>query len=115
MKKLINKNNEGYSIVIDSNFNIYRIKERTMQKCFNEIIAPLDIISQVKNANESDILDELGLNYLTYIEQLENGLMKALDELSQNGKDFDYYDKLRELTNFGNYQALDFLDKFSEN
>ena len=32
-----------------------------------------------------------------------------------NGYNINKYDKLRELTNFGNYQALDFLNKFSEN
>lgn len=52
---------------------------------------------------------------INYVEQLENGLMKALDELSQKSEDFDYYDKLRELTNFSNYQALDFLDMYSDN
>ena len=51
-----------------------------------------------------------------YIEELENGLISALDELAKlYGKEFDYYDKLRELTNWGNYQALDFLDMFSDN
>jgi hypothetical protein len=30
-------------------------------------------------------------------------------------KDIDYYDKLRELTNWGNYQALEFLEKFGDN
>ena len=45
--------------------------------------------------------------------------MKALDELSQKSKklneSFDYYDKLRELTNFSNSRALDFLDMYSDN
>ena len=30
-------------------------------------------------------------------------------------KDIDYYDKLRELTDWGNYQALEFLEKFGDN
>ena len=50
-----------------------------------------------------------------YIEKLERGLMSALDELKDNNKDMDYYDKLRELTDMQNFEALDFLDKFSEN
>ena len=37
--------------------------------------------------------------------------MNSLDKLSTLDKDFDYYDTLRELTNFGNYEALDFLDR----
>ena len=41
--------------------------------------------------------------------------MSALDELKDNNKDMDYYDKLRELTDMQNFEALDFLDKFSEN
>lgn len=50
-----------------------------------------------------------------YVKKLERGLMSALDELKDNNKDMDYYDKLRELTDMQNFEALDFLDKFSEN
>ena len=50
-----------------------------------------------------------------YIEKLERGLMSALDELKDNNKDMNYYGKLRELTDMQNFEALDFLDKFSEN
>lgn len=104
--------NEPYSIVIDSNMNIYKIKEKKIIECFDKLIAPLDIYSQVGNESEMEIAHEIGLDY---VKQLENGLMSALDELSQKEDNFDYYDKLRELTDFGNYQALDFLDMFSDN
>ena len=84
-----------------------------MAQCFDKIIAPLDIISQVGNESEMEIAHEIGLDY---VKQLENGLMSVLDELSiSSGGEFDYYDKLRELTGFGNYQTLDFLDIFSDN
>lgn len=53
-----------------------------------------------------------------YIKTLENGLMNALDEISvlskKVNKDFDYYDKLVELTDMCNSDALDFLDKFGD-
>ena len=104
--------NRDYCIVIDNGGNVYRVKQRVMTQCFDKIIAPLDIISQVGNESEIEIAHEIGLDY---VKQLENGLIKALDELSQKEDNFDYYDKLRELTDFGNYQALDFLDMFSDN
>lgn len=108
--------NEPYSIVIDSNMNIYKIKEKKIIECFDKLIAPLDIYSQVGNETGVELMQELGHELdINYVELLENGLIKALDELSQKEDDFDYYDKLRELTDFGNYQALDFLDMFSDN
>lgn len=106
------KDKEPYVILIDNGGNVFKIKEKRMNECFEKIIAPLDIISQVGNESEMELVHELDIDY---VKKLENGLMKALDELSQKEKDFDYYDKLRELTNFGNYQALDFLDMFSDN
>ena len=104
--------NRDYCIIIDNVGNVYKVKQRAMAQCFDKIIAPLDIISQVGNESEMEIAHEIGLDY---VKQLENGLMSALDELSQEEDNFDYYDKLRELTGFGNYQALDFLDMFSDN
>lgn len=105
--------NRDYCVVIDNSGNVYKVKQQVMIQCFDKIIAPLDIISQVGNESEMEIAHEIGLDY---VKQLENGLMSALDELSiLNGGEFDYYDKLRELTGFGNYQALDFLDMFSDN
>ena len=104
--------NRDYCIVIDNGGNVYRIKQQAIAKCFDKIIAPLDIISQVGNESEMEIAQQLGLDY---VKQLESGLIKALDELSQKEDNFDYYDTLRELTGFGNYQALDFLDMFSDN
>ena len=103
---------EPYVIVIDRGGNLFKIKEKTMQKCFDKIIAPLDIINQIGNESEMELVHELNIDY---VKKLENGLIKALDELSQKEENFDYYDKLRELTDFGNYQALDFLDMFSDN
>ena len=50
-----------------------------------------------------------------YTKQLENGLMNALDKLAKLDRDFDYYDTVRELTGWGNFQALDYLDMFSDN
>ena len=106
-------NEEPYVIVIDKGGNLFKIKEKTMQKCFDKIIAPLDIINQIGNESEMELVHELNIDY---VKQLENGLMSALDELSiSSGGEFDYYDKLRKLTGFGNYQALDFLDMFSDN
>ena len=106
-------NEKPYVIVIDRGGNLFKIKEKTMQKCFDKIIAPLDIINQIGNESEMELVHELNIDY---VKKLENGLIKALDELSiSSGGEFDYYDKLRELTGFGNYQALDFLDMFSDN
>ena len=105
--------NRDYCVVIDNGGNVYKVKQQTMLKCFDNIIAPLDIISQVGNESEMEIAHEIGLDY---VKELENGLMSALDELAiSSGGEFDYYDKLRELTGFGNSQALDFLDMFSDN
>lgn len=105
--------NRDYCVVIDNGGNVYKVKQQAMIQCFDKIIAPLDIISQVGNESEMEIAHEIGLDY---VKQLESGLMSALDELSiSSGGEFDYYDKLRELTGFGNYQALDFLDMFSDN
>lgn len=105
--------NRDYCIVIDNGGNVYKVKQQAMTQCFDKIIAPLDIISQVGNESEMEIAHEIGLDY---VKQLESGLISALDELSiSSGGEFDYYDKLRELTGFGNYQALDFLDMFSDN
>lgn len=50
-----------------------------------------------------------------YIEELENGLINALDMLSTKIEGFDYYDTLRELTGWGNFKALEFLEKFGDN
>lgn len=50
-----------------------------------------------------------------YIAELENALMTALDTLVAENDRYDYYDTLRELTGWGNYQALEFLEKFGDN
>lgn len=104
--------NRDYCIVIDNSGNVYKVKQRAMTQYFDKIIAPLDIINQIGNESEMELVHELNIDY---VKKLENGLIKALDELSQKEDNFDYYDKLRELTDFGNYQALDFLDMFSDN
>lgn len=67
-------NEKPYVIVIDRGGNLFKIKEKTMQECFDKIIAPLDIISQVGNESEIEIAHEIGLDY---VKQLENGLMSA--------------------------------------
>lgn len=103
---------ENYYIVIDTGGTVFKIREKAMQKCFNDVIAPLDIIDQVGNDTEMEIAHEIGLEYT---KQLENGLMNALDKLAKLDKDFDYYDTVRELTGWGNFQALDYLDMFSDN
>ena len=103
--------NRDYCVIIDNGGNVYKIRVQAMLKCFDDIIAPLDIINQVSNNNEMEIAHEIDLGY---IKQLENGLIKALDELSQAKADFNYYDKLRELTDFSDSQVLDFLNMFNK-
>lgn len=49
-------NEEPYVIVIDRGGNLFKIKEKIMQKCFDKIIAPLDIINQIGNESERTIL-----------------------------------------------------------
>ena len=68
--------NRDYCIVIDNGGNVYRVKQQAMTQCFDKIIAPLDIISQVGNESEMEIAHEIGLDY---VKQLENGLINALD------------------------------------
>ena len=57
-------------------------------------------------------------NSKDYVNMLENGLVNALGEIAdlsgKLGKEFDYYDKLRELTGLSNYQALNILDNGKE-
>lgn len=101
-----------YCYIIDKGLNVYIVKERAINKCFEEIISPLDIVSQIGNDTEMEMIQQLESNY---VRQLENGLINALDRLSKLDKNFDYYETLRELTDFGNYQALDFLDMFGDN
>lgn len=56
-----------------------------------------------------------------YIKHLEDGLINALDEMCSlykelgRKKDFDYFDKLCDLSGMGNTEALNYLDKYSEN
>ena len=97
---------EKKAYIIDSDGNVMIVNQDTLK------INEQDIISMVGNESELEIVHQLGIQY---IKQLEDGLMKALDEINQLSKDFDYYDKLRELTGFTNYDALDFLDMYSEN
>ena len=96
--------------IIDEDMNLYKMENKNFEKIREHIV------SQVANDTEEELVHELNIDY---VKKLENGLMNALDELSikskRLGEDFDYYDKLRELTNFGNYRALDFLDMFSDN
>ena len=43
-----------------------------MQKCFDKIIAPLDIINQIGNESEMELVHELNIDY---VKKLENGLI----------------------------------------
>jgi hypothetical protein len=92
--------------IIDSDMNLFKVEKDSINT------NNMKVISQVANETEYELLHELGT---TYLKQVENGLIKALDKLSELDKDFDYYDTLRELTGFGNFEALDFLDMFSDN
>lgn len=104
--------NKELYYLIDTDLTLYAIKGKAIKDCFDKCISPLDIVSQVGNETQAELVHELNLKY---VKDLENGLINALDELSKYDKNFDYYDKLRELTEWGNYQALDFLDMFGDN
>ena len=97
--------------IIDNGYNVYTISDKKAYELFAKHITPLDIISQVANETEMELVHELNLEY---VEQLERGLMSALDLLSKTKKGFDYYETLRELTGFDNFMALDFLDMFGD-
>ena len=56
-------NEKPYVIVIDRGGNLFKIKEKTMQKCFDKIIAPLDIINQIGNESEMELVHELNIDY----------------------------------------------------
>lgn len=101
-----NANKNDYITIIDKDMNLYKVESKNFEKIRESVV------SQVANETEEDLVHELNINY---VKKLENGLMGALDELANKNNIFDYYDKLRELTDFGNYQALDFLDMFSDN
>lgn len=101
-----NANKDDYITIIDKDMNLYKVESKNFEKIRE------NVVSQVANETEKDLVHELNINY---VKKLENGLMGALDELANKNNIFDYYDKLRELTDFGNYQALDFLDMFSDN
>jgi hypothetical protein len=60
----------------------------------------------------------LGKNYDNYNKlDLEQYNMLMFENIGGEivKKDIDYYDKLRELTNWCNFQALEFLEKFGDN
>lgn len=101
-----NVSKDDYITIIDKDMNLYKVESKNFEKIRE------DVISQVANETEKDLVHELNINY---VKKLENGLMGALDELANKNNIFDYYDKLRELTDFDNYQTLDFLDMFSDN
>lgn len=101
-----NANKGDYITIIDKDMNLYKVESKNFEKIRE------NVVSQVANETEKDLVHELNINY---VKKLENGLMGALDELANKNNIFDYYDKLRELTDFNNYQALDFLDMFSDN
>lgn len=49
---------ERYSIVIDSNMNIYKVREKKMIECFDKLITPIDIYSQVANETGVELMQE---------------------------------------------------------
>lgn len=106
--------NSDVYYLIGSDMTLYTIKGKAIKDSFDKCISPLDIVSQVGNETEMELSHALDLQY---VKDLENGLISALDKLAEyiGRSEFDYYDMLRELTNWGNYQALDFLDMFSDN
>ena len=136
--------NKELYYLIDTDLTLYTIKGKAIKDCFDKCISPLDIVSQVGNETQAELVHELRLQYVKDLENgLMNALDKLsiyhnllsmdyddYDDLDleqydklmfenvygeQRKKDFDYYDMLRELTEWGNYQALDFLDMFGDN
>lgn len=100
---------ERYSIVI-SGRNIYKIKEKKMMECFDKLITPSDIENKLGNDNEMELLWQLEwLLDLEYARQLKHGLINALDELAEGDKNFDYINKLIELTGMSDSLATEFL------
>ena len=77
--------------------------ENGLINALDEIIMYHKLLS--KNYDDYNKLDLEQYNMLMF-ENIDGEIMK---------KDIDYYDKLRELTNWGNYQALEFLEKFGDN
>lgn len=54
---------EKLCYLIDSNLNLYIIKEKAVAECiYNKNIAPLDIVSQVANENIEELIQELKYN-----------------------------------------------------
>lgn len=57
-------NDELRCYIVDSNMNIYTLKQKKIQQLLdNKDIAPLDIISQVDNEDIVDLLWEIIYNY----------------------------------------------------
>lgn len=55
--------NQELCYLIDSNLNLYIIKEKAVAECINsKHIAPLDIVSQVANENIEELIQELKYN-----------------------------------------------------
>ena len=77
--------------------------ENGLMNALDEIIIYHKLLG--KNYDNYNKLDLEQYNMLMF-ENINGEIMK---------KDIDYYDKLRELTNWGNYQALEFLEKFGDN
>lgn len=87
-------NKERYSIVIDSNMNTYEVREKKMIECFNKLITPLDIYSQVAISNLEDI-------YYDFYQTLDKEELKISKEILDNklyissdiSGDYDVYEK----------------------
>ncbi len=104
------QNDEQYTILIGSSASADYTIQNNETGVFDE---------EITTCAELDYYwynEVLGIcsNYM--YESVANGLMNALDEIcrlsKKVGEEFDYYDKTRELTGLGNYNALDLLDKF---
>jgi len=103
-----NKVFETHYNFIESLYDYFREHDEGMKSC------DLNDIDEQKLHDMADFMSDFLRAFKDsewYVKTLEEGLMNALDKLSELDKDFDYYDTLRELTHFGNYEALDFLDR----
>ena len=85
-------------------------KDQYIKSLENGLMNALDKLSIYHNLLSMDYDDYDDLD----LEQYDKLMFENVSG-EQRKKDFDYYDMLRELTNWGNYQALEFLEKFGDN
>lgn len=58
--------NNNYCYIITKDFKLYKVKEETINKCFESCISPLAIKYQLDNKNDKELLKKLE-------EELKNG------------------------------------------